>query len=300
MNMRRASVARHLAAVVAAMAVAVFAALVAPAGPAYASFEPERFPATSGHNTHSPKTVPVSCPPDMRVYAGGAEVHAHPGGVALTSVIPDPATDRVTVVATARPGYSGPWSVTAYAVCVDDFATAATAVTATTNADSSVTMTCPGDSRLFGFGFHLAGPAETAYVREVAPNADLTSLRVSAGGGVLGQNRLTAIGMCHRPAESHRRVSGAGEPGAAWPRTAVTRDDADDDVRLFGVGGTVRGPGAFIDALVPDPDHDAGYVRGVLPGATAALSARSGHDATSVMDDDGGVSADAAGLGSFH
>jgi hypothetical protein len=266
--------------------------LVAPAGAAQASGSPERVTETGAFTAQPVKSVTATCPEGTVRYAGGGAVDYGPaggGGVALTGVVPDDGGASITVTAAAAPGHTGPWSLTAFALCE-------TSVEPWRIAESgagTATATCPGQTRLFGLGFRITGTPGSGHVREIALDPGLTRVRVTAGGPAADTAGVTAIALC-RPAAAEMRRARAGTDAAGWPKT-VARPATEPDLAGYATGATVTGPGAAtLDAIVPGPDGGTTWARGTLVGGPAAPSGRFGGG------DDGSLTMDAALIGTFH
>lgn len=71
----------------------------------------------STHDSSPHKAATATCPANHPVFAAGARIVDPDGGVVLTGMIPDPALTSVTATGSARTGYSGEWSLVAFAVC---------------------------------------------------------------------------------------------------------------------------------------------------------------------------------------
>lgn len=79
----------------------------------------ERVSATSAL-TSSNKSVTATCPAGKQVLGTGADINAGNGQVVLDDLRPNAALSAVTAQAVEdETGHSGPWSVTAYAVCAN-------------------------------------------------------------------------------------------------------------------------------------------------------------------------------------
>lgn len=288
-----------------ALAVAVSAAglVVGPVAPASAIGTPTRFADTSAVNADPTKTATVACPGASRVFATGVQINGGNGAVVPVGVVPNASLTAVTAYGRARPGFTGNWSLTVYAVC--DGAEVAPQRVEDTSASSTVTVACPAGTRLFGTGFALEGGLGLGYPTEVRPNADLTELRVSAGGSPPPGTTLTAYGICHPTGGMMAlRLESAPVPfDGTWPKTATLT--APGSIWLYGAGGLVSGPtDVFLDALVPDPANNQASARAVRAsaiggGAPAAGMAKLPALAGGVAADDGELTANGQGIGTI-
>ncbi|GIJ77060.1 hypothetical protein [Micromonospora phaseoli] len=269
------------------------------ARPARAGGSPDRVSHTSPFDAQPIKTATATCPIDTVRYAGGAAVNhgrADGGGVALTGIVPDVAGRSVTVTAAARPGYTGQWSLTAYAICESSLEPWRITAVGT----GTTTASCPEPTRLFGLGFQVTGVPSESHVTEIAMDQNLTQVRVSAGGPGAETAEVTAIALCRPSAGQMRRVQAFNdEPG--WPRTAEGQD-TEADLAVYATGATVTGPeDATLDAVVPGPDDGVTWVRGTLLESGKPLVGAAGRTTVTADDDqDEAVVARAALIGTFH
>ncbi|MDI6102198.1 hypothetical protein QLQ12_26630 [Actinoplanes sp. NEAU-A12] len=265
-----------------------------PHGPAHAGgFAPARIAETTDNDDSTTKTVTATCTRGS-VFAAGARIVDGSGGVALTSMAPDPGLNSVTVTAAARSGHTGDWALTAYATCAFS-ARAPLWVSATVPSGSTAEVDCPGITKVVGTGFRVEGPVDHTYVDEVAFGAGLNGVRVHAGGE---PDELTAFAICKEPTPLTGppgvRVQ-AASAGDTWPRTAVTGGSGPDQ-HVYAVGARVVSSGAaFLSVLAPGPDshlaHAEAVQAGPLPGAPA--TARTGED-------DASLTVSGLLMGAFH
>jgi hypothetical protein len=245
--------------------------------------DPGRVTETSPFGPQPVKSVTATCSDGWVRYAGGGAVDYGPaggGGVALTGVIPDADGHSITVTAAAAPGRPGGWALTAVAICAQSVEPRRIAEHGT----GTVTAECPGESRLFGLGFR----AENSRVTEVAMDAGLSRVRVTASGPA----EVSAIALCRPPAADMRRVR-VTESHAGWPITASDQE-SDPEARTYATGASVSGPpAAALDAIVPGPDDGTSWARATLVGVP-------GMQRNDDEDDDGSVTLDSGRIGTFH
>ncbi|WP_157552581.1 hypothetical protein [Micromonospora sp. NRRL B-16802] len=274
--MRTMDMARRTAAGAVVVVLGTAAGAAAPDRQAHAGgFAPVRVVEASESDGSGTKVVTATCPGARSVFAAGARIVDGNGGVVLTAMEPDAELNTVTVAATARTGYASAWSVVAYATC--DLSTSPPVrATSTVESASTVEVSCPGSTRLFGTGFRFEGPVDQTYVDEVGFGPGLRTVRVHAGGAE--PESLTAVGICKEPTQPTgppgERVEAVTEYDGTWPKTVVTAE-AGPDVHVYGVGARVTGAGPFfLSALVPSPNLRQAGAEAVrasqLPWAPAA------------------------------
>lgn len=278
--------------------VALLVTLVAGAGPALADppHTPVRVAATSAHDGSAEKAVTVQCPGSTFVFAAGGGVGGEAAGtghVALTAVIPAGDLRSATVRAVARGGHTGSWSLLAQVIC-EASGSPLHRVAASAAGPSHATATCGDGTKAFGAGFRITGDPDHVFVTELAPDEDLTRVRVRAGGDQ-PPAEVTAYAICRSQAGAMRRVAATAAGGERWPSTATVADTA--DAHVYGVGGRAGGNSrAFLDAVALRPGAAGGAVRAVLAGApqqpaTAHVAKGDGDEETVVY----GIL-----IGSFH
>jgi len=281
------------------VAVALGAAyvFVGPTSPALAGGSPVRFDASTGPDAVTPKVVTARCPTGS-LFATGARIVGGDGGVVLTAMVPDATSDSVTVTAAARAWYDGAWSLTAFAVC-DRSASPPGVVSETAHGQASVTVSCPGESRLTGAGFRSDGWAEHVGVREVAIGPGLRDVRVGVSGSATPAS-LTAYGICKpETGPAGVLVTNAGQFTGNWPKVTST-EDAPPDMRVYGVAATVTGPeDAFLTALVPGVDQNVAVAEATRGGPQTGGGLRVADDAED-EEDDGSLSASGIFNATFH
>ncbi|MEU1589550.1 hypothetical protein [Micromonospora sp. NPDC005710] len=275
------------------------AGAAAPDRPAHAGGQaPVRIVEASESDGSVTKVVTATCPGARSVFAAGARIVNGNGGVVLTAMEPDADLTAVTVTATARTGHASAWSVVAYATC-DSSTSPPVRATATVVSASTVEVTCPGSTRLFGTGFRSEGPVDQTYVDEVSFGPGLRTVRVHAGGA--DPASLTAVGICKEPTQPTGppgvRVEAASGYDGTWPKIVVTAG-AGPDAYVYGVGARVTGAGPFfLSALVPSGNLRQAGAEAVrasqLPGAAAARSDAGG-------DGEGSLTVNGLESAAFH
>jgi hypothetical protein len=252
------------------------------AAPAHADV-PMRQVNTSLFTVMSPKSVRADCPGGHLV-ATGFRIEGGTGDEVVTRVQPNEDMTSVVVEAKARTSTGVVFAVTAVAICLFTNVKPALVAGVATSA-ASVTATCPGQTRLFGFGYEVGGD-DHRHVNGVIPSKDRRSVTVTTGGGGLLAG-LTAYGICYAPFSSDETVpphlvEATSGPVAAWPTTMTVSSSLGS---VFGVGAVVEGSSnAHLNALVPGEDGTAG-VRAALVGAGTAVGQAARTDGISTMDD---------------
>ena len=129
------------------------------------------------------KSVTASCPAGKRVLGTGGEVSGGAGQVILDDIRPNAGLTGVNVQgAEDENGFSGSWSVIAYAICSNPV-TGLERVVAESPSDSFGTKmfgpSCPAGKQVLGAGYELTGGAGRA-VEDMIFAPDLTQISVRA------------------------------------------------------------------------------------------------------------------------
>jgi hypothetical protein len=176
-------------------------ASVAAATPAAAAVVAATTAAAAG--TVSANAV-ANCPAgEFLTGAAGSIVNGN-GDVTLTDVIPDLATQSVTVWGHSNPGaVPGAYTVVAQAICVPGAAPANYQLVTSVSGNNPVPLKsqavfCPAGTNLLGLGAQLDNANGEAFYQRIEPNATLTGGAVTAGasGGFAGPWQVTAYAIC--------------------------------------------------------------------------------------------------------
>ena len=198
----------------------------------------------------------ATCPTGKRVLGTGADLAGGLGQVVLDDIAPNAGLTAVTAFGVEDGnGYSGNWTIRAYAVCANP--PAGLQRVATTSASSSggtgklQTATCPTGKDLLGLGAELTGGAGQVVVNELNPSTDPASVDVFAYEDEDGQAAnwsLTAYAIC---ANGSRRVVEQSANDSSSPKTAGP--DCPAGKQSTGVGGDISGGfgQVILDDLVP-------------------------------------------------
>jgi hypothetical protein len=135
--------------------------------------------------------------------AGGSIVNGN-GDVTLTDVIPDLATQSVTVWGHSNPGaVPGAYTVVAQAICVPGAVPANYQLITSASANNPVPLKnqavlCPTGTNLLGLGAELLNADGAVFYQRIEPNAALTGGAVTAGasGGFAGPWQVNAYAIC--------------------------------------------------------------------------------------------------------
>ena len=219
----------------------------------------QRVSATSALNS-SNKSVTVNCPAGKRVLGAGADINAGNGQVLFDDIRPNAALTAVTVQAVEdETGQSGPWSVTAYAVCADPIA-GLERVATTSALDSTpnkfVTATCPAGKLATGVGGDInAGSGQVLFnVFDVGGAGSAVVQGTEDETGLSGPWSVTAYSIC---APVTRRES-TTSVASSDPKN-VNLTCSFDDQQVTGLGGEVISGAqeVVLDRLRPDPPNNA-------------------------------------------
>jgi hypothetical protein len=258
---------RTTAAILPAMVtvVAVVAASVVVAGPAYAESDPVRVALTGVSNTAPAKTMRAECPNNTVVFGVGGLVNPGGGNVILTGIVPDASLAGVTVSGLANAAQTAPWSLTAVVVCHNP-GSRSPVRTLGLGLIWNASTDCYGGRILYGVGFEILNPTATAFVDQVVPRTDLSGADVHARGTDIGLFHLVAYGVCALPLSRGERTQDVSADDATSPKSGTAPKATvvihDDGSWVFAAGALITGTGNLhIDALTPTDGLDGGYAR---------------------------------------
>lgn len=221
-----------------------------------------RYAVTSAHDTDASKSAVARCPHGEQVHSTGGRINGGAGGVALKAIVPNLALTSVTVEGAARPGHTGSWSVTAFAVCHDPAAEQTYPVRVGSGGviGNTATATCRGGKVLLGVGFDLL--TSQSFVDEVVPGASQTDVTVRAlGSGIVVG--VKAYGICANLPSLETPLPVPIEATTAFDDTSPKLAETPDGLvspelkqAMFVVGARVNGGGGnvLLDALVPQSE----------------------------------------------
>ncbi|MEV2242630.1 hypothetical protein [Micromonospora sp. NPDC049891] len=190
----------------------------------------------------------ATCPAGEFLAGGGGFIDGGGGDVTLTDIIPNLATQSVTVWAHTNPGgVAGAYNVVAQAICVPG-APPANYQRVTSASGSNVdpiknqVAACPAGTDLLGLGAELRTANGEAFYQRIEPNAALTAGVVTAGaaGGFAGPWELVGYAICATlPANlTGTLVSLTGAANSVSPRGQVS-GGCPAGALATGVGATV-------------------------------------------------------------
>jgi hypothetical protein len=141
------------------------------------------------------------------------------------------------------------------------------AVSATnSNASKSATAACPSGKKVIGTGGNINGEVGPIVLTSIAPNAELTSVKVTAsetGGGTASKWSVAAVAICANPPSGLQRVSETGTENSDSAK--LVNAVCPSGQKVLGSGATVKGVSggvASLTVLIPTTSQ-----RAVLVGA---------------------------------
>ena len=208
----------------------------------------------------SNKTVTVTCPTGKRTLGAGADINAGNGQVLFDDIRPNAGLTAVTVQALEdETGYSGPWSVTAYAVCADAIAgleRVATTSALDSGADKVLFPSCPAGKLATGLGADInAGTGQVLFsVFDVSSSGAVLVEGTEDETGFAGPWSLTAYAICAPVALREFSTSFASSD----PKNENHACELSGQ-QVTGLGGEVISGGqeVVLDRLRPDPPNNA-------------------------------------------
>jgi hypothetical protein len=219
----------------------------------------QRVSATSALNSTN-KSITANCPAGKRVLGVGADINAGNGQVLFDDIRPNAALTAVTVQALEdETGFSGPWSVTAYAVCADPIAgleRVATTSALDSGPNKPVFMSCPSGKLATGVGADInAGSGQVLFnVFDVSSSGGVIVQGTEDETGFSGPWSVTAYAICAPVARRESTTSFASSD----PKN-VNLTCASDGQQVTGLGGEVISGAqeVVLDRLRPDPPNNA-------------------------------------------
>jgi hypothetical protein len=158
--------------------------------------------AEGASNSTASKTSVAACPEGLRVLGAGASV-SEPHQVTIDGMRPDPTLAFVTASAREdRTGFSGTWSVTAYAICAPPPAGLQLVQRAGplgSNEVADVSAGCPAGRHVIGTGAEIVNGSGRVGFDDVLANFELTRTTVLATedeAGFDGDWRPVAYSIC--------------------------------------------------------------------------------------------------------
>jgi hypothetical protein len=147
------------------------------------------------------------CPAGQTLTGGAGSVAGGAGDVTMTDVIPNLATQSVTVWGHSNPGaVPGPYTVVAQAICVPGNPPPGYTLIVSPSANNTDPIKnqvalCPPGTRVLGTGAELRNADGNAFYQRIEPDPALTNVSVTAGAaaGFAGPWQLFAYAICGAP-----------------------------------------------------------------------------------------------------
>jgi hypothetical protein len=241
----------------------VVAAVALPGGALAAVATLERAGGATGF-TSANKSFNASCPTGKRLLGTGADIGGGSGQVGIAELIPNAALRGMSVRAVEDgDGFGADWSLGGSGLCATPVPGLERVVAASpaNSANKGATATCPAGKRLLGTGAAIGGGGGQVVLRELIPNAALTS--VSAFGaeddtGFSGNWSVTAYAVCANPVAGLELVTATSATDSSSDKAAVATCPVSKLVT--GVGGRLKGAGGqvFMDDLISFPNPATG------------------------------------------
>ncbi|WP_433731620.1 hypothetical protein ACQP2Y_23190 [Actinoplanes sp. CA-051413] len=206
------------------------------------------------------QSATATCPAGQYLTGAAGGIVGAGKNVTLTDVIPDLATNSVTVWGHTNPGGAPGFSTVAQAICRPGAPPAGYYLEVQStglNADptKAVAATCQGGTRLLGTGAEIIGANGQAFYRSILPNFALTSNTVTADAafGFAGSWELIAYAICGTPPGVGPVREAQSTVGGADPVNAKSQQSSacPAGTATTGVGGSATATaGATISGYV--------------------------------------------------
>ncbi|TMR06946.1 hypothetical protein ETD83_02740 [Actinomadura soli] len=220
-----------------------------------------RVVATGASDSLTQKSIAASCPVGKRVVGGGGEIIGGGGQVVLTQLRPvqDGAGGRYVVAGREdETGFTGNWSLRAYAVCADPLpGLQIVAATSATSSDQTRNLFafCPSGTNMLGLGVqvnngsgqvHITAEANFFFDPPIANNV----AAIEDSNGFAGNWSLTSYAVCAVPVPGLQIVYGSSAASSAGKSATVT---CPPGTRVHGAGpGVSAATNAILSHLVVD------------------------------------------------
>jgi hypothetical protein len=157
--------------------------------------------ATSGRNSKNVKTIAKDCPAGQDVIGTGYHIDGANGAVAVSALVPTPASAPTSVQlrAVELQPFPGKWSVTVEAVCDDVATTVSAAKTAFNSANTKNKSANCGNLRVIGTGYFIREPMTSVpVIGSIGMDPALTNVTVYASEAfpTAAKWSLTALAIC--------------------------------------------------------------------------------------------------------
>jgi len=157
--------------------------------------------ATSGRNSKNVKTIAKDCPAGQDVIGTGYHIDGANGAVAVSALVPTPASapTSVRLRAVELNPFPGKWSVTVEAVCDDVATTVSAATTAFNSANTKNKSTNCGNLRVIGTGYSIREPTSPVpVIGSIGMDPALTTVTIYASEAfpTAAKWSFTALAIC--------------------------------------------------------------------------------------------------------
>jgi hypothetical protein len=198
------------------------------------------------------QSATATCPAGEYLTGGAGGIVGAGRNVTLTDVVPDLATNSVTVWGHTNPGGAPGYSTVAQAICRPGAPPAGYYLevqSSGANADTSkaVVATCQGATRLLGTGAEIIGASGQAFYRSILPSFASTSNTVTADAafGFAGNWELIAYAICGTPPAAAPVRVAQSTVGGADPVNSKSQQSGTcpAGTAITGVGGSATAAG---------------------------------------------------------
>jgi hypothetical protein len=248
------------------------AAVATTAAPAHAVANPVLVSASSVLGSPNLISATAQCPAGFNLVGTAGRTVGAAGLVTMTDVIPDVATNSVTVFGNENGNGTGQnWIVEATAFC-DQVITGVVQVAQASALDGvspkTVVPVCPANTNLTGVGFELTGAGGDVFPDDVVPNAALTAATLTGyDNGAAGNWSIIGYALCAPlPMGAAPVVVSSSTGFNNNPAKSVTSPNCPAGTRAVGVGGQMTG--ATGDAILTQMTPNSVATRGTA-GADA-------------------------------
>lgn len=225
--------------------------------------------ASSGFNAVVSQFAQATCPMGLNLVGAGGQVNGGGGNVVMTDVIPNVATDAVTVWGHTKGAFGGMWEVVAVAICEPVAGVVQISVTSAFNgaAVKVVNPVCPAGTNLTGLGWELVNGNGEVFPDTAVPAPGLGGATIGAteNGAYMPPWLIRGFALCAPPAGfSPQRLAAVNGPNGVSPKQAVT-PACPAGTTLFGVGGQLAGAGGdvIMAQMVPNPAQTVAIAGGI-------------------------------------
>lgn len=223
-------------------------------------------------NSNAGHTATAECPEDQALLGLGGRSNGGGGQVVLDTLAARTKDSATVHGHEDQDGFSGNWSVTAFAICADDGGERRTTLNEPLNSINPKFATtadggpCTNERRLTGAGGEIPiGATGQVVLDTIIPSADLETVSVRAQedqDGFAGNWSLRPFALCADPLPGHQLVTATSESNS---RNKHITAACPAGKRAIGTGGQIlSGSGEVsIQYMVPDAALTRVHVRGV-------------------------------------